>query len=898
MILNKQTNLILNLITILRIFLILGLVLYTNFIYGQNTFYGTVKDENKQPVISASVILKDSLGKIVDYTFTDDTGKYNLKTDKTGKLILSISSMGFEKTEIEVVSDTSQKQTKIDIELFSKSVELEEIVINSVRPITVDGDKVIFDAQSFSQGNEEVVEDLLKKIPGLNVTSDGTIKVGNQEVEKVMINNDDMFDKGYKILTKNMPVNPIDKIELLQNYSNNKHLKGIENSNKVALNLTLKEDYERQWFGNVQLGYGLASENRYEVKSNLMNFGNKSKYYFLTNMNNIGYDAVGDIDNLIRPNRQDELGDNQSANTLLGFGEDLPNLKTKRVNFNNAEMLSLNSIFTLSDKVKLKLLGFLNTDENDFFRNSFQSFSVGNTSFENTEDFIGRKKQITGFGKIDLTYDISKNKTFEYTGKFNKTDIKNRSNLIFNDELLNERLQSNNQLFDQKIAFTNKLKENKVLLLTGRYINEKTPQNYAVNQFLFSDLFSENANNTAQYSQNKMQFAGFEAHLMDKKEKGDLLELKLGTQFRNDNLNSIFQLKNDQIIISEPDNYQNNLEYSTNDLYFSAKYRFRFDKLSLLTQADFHQLFNRLDNESETKNQSPFFINPKIGLDWKINDKNKILTSYSYNTTNAKILDVYSNYVQTGFRSFLKGTNDFNQLNASNFLLNYTLGNWGDKFFANTFVMYSKNYDFFSTNSLISQNYTQSERIVIKDRDFLAISSSIDRYFKPIKSNLKLTLGLSQINFKNIVNNSDLREVKNNGYEYGFELRSAFRGIFNYHLGSKWNYNQVKTIVSNSFTDNMTFLDLSFRINNKFNIQTQTERYYFGSLDKNNNTYYFMDLDAKYVIKQNKLTLSLSGNNLFNTKTFRNYSITDISISKTEYRLIPRYILLKMEYRF
>ena len=96
----------------------------------------------------------------------------------------------------------------------------------------------------------------------------------------------------------------------------------------------------------------------------------------------------------------------------------------------------------------------------------------------------------------------------------------------------------------------------------------------------------------------------------------------------------------------------------------------------------------------------------------------------------------------------------------------------------------------------------------------------------------------------------------------------------------------------------MTFLDLSFRINDKFNIQTQTERYHFGSLDKINNTYYFMDLEAKYVIKQNKLTLSLSGNNLFNTKTFRNYSITDISISKTGYRLIPRYILLKMEYRF
>ncbi len=875
-------------------------LLFSQILIAQNTFHGTIKSEDGQPITSASVILKDSIGKILTYTFSDNLGKYSLKKDKMGKFILSVTSIGFEKKEIEV--DTSQKQTKIDIELFSKSVEIQEIVINSKRSITVDGDKIIFDAQSFSLGNEEVIEDLLKKIPGLNVSSDGTIKVGNQEVEKVMINNDDMFDKGYKILTKNMPVNPIDKIEVLQKYSNNKHLKGIENSNKVALNLTLKEDYQRQWFGNLHLGYGLASKNRYEVRSNLMNFGNKSKYYFLTNLNNIGYDAVGDITNLIRPYSTDDIssiGDDESAHTILSTDDFyVPKLKQRRINFNNAEMLSLNSIFTLSDKVKLKLLGFLNSDENNFYRTGFQSFSVGNTSFENTEDFTGRKTQLTGFGKIDLTYDISQNKTFEYTGKFNKTNIKNRNDLLFNDKLLNERLQSNNQLFDQKIAFTNKFKENKVLLLTGRYIDEKTPQNYSVNQFLFSDLFSENANNTALYSENKMQFAGFEAHLMEKKENGDLLELKLGTQFRNDDLNSIFQLKNDETIISQPNNYQNNLKYSTNDLYFSTKFRFKLDKLSVLTQADFHQLFNRLENESETKNQNPFFINPKIGLDWKINDKNKILTSYSYNTTNAKILDVYSNYVQTGFRSFFKGTNDFNQLNASNFLLNYTFGNWGDKFFANTFVMYSKNHDFFSTNSLIFQNYTQAERIVIKDRDFLAVSSSIDQYFKPIKSNLKLTLGLSLINFKNIVNNSDLREVKNNGYEYGFELRSAFRGFFNYHLGSKWNYNHVKTVVSNSFTDNMTFLDLSFRINDKFNIQTQTERYHFGSLDKINNTYYFMDLEAKYVIKQNKLTLSLSGNNLFNTKTFRNYSITDISISKTGYRLIPRYILLKMEYRF
>uniref|UniRef100_UPI00262A6C1B carboxypeptidase-like regulatory domain-containing protein n=1 Tax=Flavobacterium sp. TaxID=239 RepID=UPI00262A6C1B len=852
-------------------------------------------------IISGSIILKDNTGKIITYTYTDESGEYVLKTEKSGKFVLIASSMGYEQKSIDISIENKNEIKTIDFLLLSKVTELKEIVIESKRPITIKNDTIIFSSDSFKQGNEQVVEDLLKKIPGLNIDANGTIKVGNQEIEKIMIDGDDMFEKGYKILTKNMPVNPIDKVELYQNYSNNKHLKGIENSNKVALNLTLKEDAKRVWFGNITASYGMFSENQYEVRSNLMNFGKKNKYYFLTNLNNIGEDATGDINHLIRPYRFDEagsIGDDQSVNSLLGLGFDTPNLKQKRVNLNNAEMLSLNSIFSLTEKVKLKTLGFLNTDEVDFFRNSLQLFSVGNTTFTNTENFVGRKTQLTGFGKIDLTYDISKTKTFEYVGKFNNTNEKNRSDLLFNNDLLNERLNANNQLFDHKVVFTNKFKENKVFLLSGRYINEKTPQNYSVNQFIFSDLFSENANNTKQFSENKMQFSGIEAHLLDKKENGDLFELKIGNQLRIDDLNTRFELLENENNLSFPNGYQNNLTYSTNDLYLSAKYRFKLKNFNLLTQTDAHQLFNQLENFGIKSHQNPFFVIPKIGLDWKINDKNKILTSYSYNTTNAAVIDVYSGFVQTGFRSFSKGLEEFNQLNSSSAILNYTYGSWGDKFFANTFIMYSRNNDFYSTNSFITQNYTQSEKIIIKDREFLSISSSIDRYFKPIKSNLKINLGATKTNFKNIVNNSDLREIKNFNADYGFELRSGFRGIFNYHIGSKWNYNQVETTINNNFTDNMSFLDLSFMFNDKFNIQLQSERYFFGNLDNDNNKYYFLDLETRYVVKENKLTFFLSGNNLFNTERFRNYSISDINISQTEYRLMPRYILLKMELRF
>jgi hypothetical protein len=892
----KQIMMILNNNNICLIF-----ILYFNLSYSQINIKGKITESNYNTIQNCNIILKDNTGKIITYTYTDEFGKYKLTADKKGQFVIIASSIGFGQKSIDLTLENKNETKIIDFTLTPKITELEEIIITYKRPITIKNDIIIFDADSFKQGNEQVVEDLLKKIPGLNIDENGTIKVGNLEVEKVMIDGDDFFEKGYKILTKNMPVNPIDKVELHQNYSNNKHLKGIENSNKVALNLTLKEDAKRVWFGNLKAGYGLFSENRYKVTSNLMNFGKKNKYYFLTNLNNIGEDATGDINHLIRPFRFDEagsIGDDESVNSLLGLGFDTPNLKQKRTNLNNAEMLSLNSIFTLSEKIKLKTLGFLNTDEVDFFRNSLQTFSVGNTTFTNIENFLVRKTQLTCFGKIDLTYDISNTKTLEYTGKFNKTNEKNRSDLLFNNDLLNERLNANNQLFDQKLVYSNKFKDNKVFLLSTRYIIEKTSQNYSVNQFIFVDLFTENANNTKQFSENKMQFAGVEAHMLDKKKNGDLFEIKIGNKLRIDDLNTRFELFQDEYNFVFPNGYQNNLTYTTNDLYLSAKYRFKLKNFTLLTQADAHQLFNQLENFNVKSNQNPFFIMPNIGLDWKINDKNKILTSYSYNTTNASVLDVNSGFVQTGFRSFSKGLEEFNQLNSSSAILNYSYGSWGDKFFANTFILYSKSNDFFSTNSFIAQNYSQSEKIIIKDREFFSISSSIDRYIKPIKSNLKINLGATKTNFKNIVNNSNLREVKNFNADYGFELRSGFRGFFNYHIGSKWNYNEVQTTIKNSFTDNMSFLDLSFMFNDKFNIQVQSESYFFGNLDKDNNKYYFLDLEVRYVVKENKLTFFLSGNNLFNKETFRNYSISDINISQTEYRLIPRYVLLKMEYRF
>ncbi len=881
-------------------FLLLGMSFFS---FSQTTIIGKIVDTTNISVPYANVLVKNQEKSIIVYTFSNEEGKYKLKTNKTGKFNILFSALGFESKTVPIEITTEKQEIKIDVILKEKAFELDEVIVHASKPITVKKDTIVFNVKSFLKGNEQVIEDLLKNIPGLNIDAQGTIKVGNQEVEKVMVDGDDLFERGYKILTKNMPVNPIEKVEILQRYSNNKLLKGIEQSDKVALNLILKEDAKGVWFGNFTLGYGISSKNQYSLQSNLMNFGKKNKYYFLTNFNNIGYNATGDVNHLIRPFRFNEpasIGDNESANTWLGLNAFVPNFKASRTNFNNAELLSLNAIFNPSKKLKIKTLGFFNWDENDFFRNSTQTYNINETVFTNTEDYILRKKKGIGFGKLDITYDISKTKMLEITSKYNNQNENSSNTLIFNEEQTNEKLKSKNTLLDQKVTFTNKFKPTKILLLTGRYINEKTPQNYTINRFFYQDLFldTNGVNNVLQTSKNNMQFAGFEAHLMNRKNNGNLVELKFGNQFRRDALFSALSLKENSAVIELPTAYQNNTIYSSNNLYFKLKYRYKIKDFSITGNLGFHQLFNRLKLEGFSKNQTPFFINPSIGLDWKINKKNKITSTYSYNTTNAKILDVYNKYILTSFRSFSKGTGEFNQLNASTLIFNYQLGNWSDKFFANTFILYSKNHNFFTTNSVITQNYSQSEKIRIKDREFLSFSSKIDYYFKRISSNLKLDVGYSKSNYKNIINDSDLREIVSNNFNYGIELRSGFRGVFNYHFGTKWTTNEIKTTFKNTFTNNLSFLDLSFVFSNKLDLQLQTERYFFGNLNKENSTYYFADVNAKYTVKKNKLTFSLSGKNLFNTKTFTNYSISDISVSTTKYRLLPRYILLKMKYRF
>lgn len=873
---------------------------------SQETYEGIISDELGAPISQAIVILvQKETSKQLQYTLSDSAGKYSLFYENTcTACFLKFTKLGYSAVTLET---GTLKQT-YDVTLKEKEIALEEVIINApTRAITIKKDTIIFNAASFADGTETVAEDLLRKIPGISISDDGTIKIGNREVEKVMIENDDFFEKGYKTLTKNLPAAPIEKVEILQRYSNNKLLKGIEESDKVALNLTLNDESKRQWFGNIDLGYGLASENRYDSRANLLNFGKKNKYYFFTNLNNVGYDATGDIDNLIRSNRAGEpggIGDSEQVRTLVNFSNSIPYFEESRFRFNNAELLSLNAIFNPTEKLKIKTIGFANWDELAFFRNSTDRFVANQTNFTNTEDFTLKSNFVTLFGKIDLSYDLSKTATFEVVSKYSNTETSKRSDLLFNNAPRLQGLAQTNNRFDQKIAYSKKFKNNNALLITGRYIQEASPQTFTVSQNNFATLFdgSNTPDTISQQSAYRYQYAGAEAHWLDRKKNGNLFEIKAGSQLRADELQSDFSIINPAGSTITPAGFQNNLTYSVHDTYISSKYLYKFSKKwSVFALVNGHLITNRIDNRlnpTASDTETVFFINPSLNSALKINDKNKIVLSTSLSRRNAGITEVYDNFALTGFRNFSRGTGSFNQLDASSVSLVYTLGNWSDRFFANAFVTYTKSFDFFSTSSQINQDFTLSETVLFKDQELLSANLNVDNYLTFINSNLKGTFSYTSLGFQNIVNDSPIREITSNTYSYGAELRSGFSGLFNYHIGSTWRTSSIRSEgFENNFTNNKSFVDLFFVLSKKLNFTVASERYFFGNLETDN-TYYFADLTGRYDFKKNKLSLSLSGKNLFNTEIFREFSINDLGSSTTEYRLLPRYVLLKLTYRF
>ncbi|MEN0006903.1 MAG: outer membrane beta-barrel protein, partial [Bacteroidota bacterium] len=213
-------------------------------------------------------------------------GAFELQEVPAGDYLLQVTFIGYEAySRLIAVGTEVFEAGRIMMQPISQ--DLQEIVVEAERaPISMRGDTIQYNADAFQPPPNAPVEDLLRRLPGVEVDRNGTIRAQGKEVDKVLVDGKEFFGDDPKVATQNLPADIVDKVQVFDRKSEAAEFSGVDDGERsTTINLGLKEDKKKGYFGTVEAGYG--TENRTQLKGNVNRFTPTSQLSFLGRFNNI-----------------------------------------------------------------------------------------------------------------------------------------------------------------------------------------------------------------------------------------------------------------------------------------------------------------------------------------------------------------------------------------------------------------------------------------------------------------------------------------------------------------------------------------------------------------------------------------------------------------------------------
>lgn len=276
---------------------------------------GVVADENKEVLPSATVrLLAEKDSSYVNGVQTNANGVFNLQNVAKGKYIVDVSYVGYSNIYKNLSVDGNVRMDTIFMD--DTGIALKEVVVKGVKTeIKVMEDTIEYNADSYKTPPNAVVEDLLKRLPGVEVDSEGKITAGGKEVTKILVDGKEFFADDPKVASKNLPVDMVDKLQVVDRKSDLARLTGIDDGEEeTVINLTVKKGMKNGYFGTIEGGYG--TDSRYLGQFNINRFWNENQVTLLGNFNNIN--QLGFTDG--NGNRFRQFGGNQGLSTSQALG--------------------------------------------------------------------------------------------------------------------------------------------------------------------------------------------------------------------------------------------------------------------------------------------------------------------------------------------------------------------------------------------------------------------------------------------------------------------------------------------------------------------------------------------------------------------------------------------------
>lgn len=862
---------------------------FTKFSFSQ-TLKGSIQNQKKEP-ISANILIKKSQNKnlISEFYKGNENGEFTaVLKESYSKIYFEVSAMGYEKLFDSIVNPQKGKTYTYSYILRNKTIELEEVVIKDEK-FEIKDDTVTFNPKSYKDGTERKVEELIKKLPGMEVESNGTIKYRGKNVTSFQIEGDDLFGYNYAIGTRNISVNMVEQVQAIDNYSANPLLKGIENSDNVSINLKLKKG-KLDISGNGYIGSGFDNDikARNDLNFNLLGISKKYKSFGSVNYNNVGLNNTAEDYLLMSPNLDDIYNKEQIAKKIITENIFTSEFDTKRTNINNQLALNYNIIFRFSQKLSLKTnVSFMN-DKIYFSEINNTIFNSENISYKDQRETVMKpqNKEL----EIKLTYNASKVSLIEIETAFQKEKINSIHSIIQNQTSnFNTNLNSENSFWKNKLQYTYKISNNKALQFVSNYSNNTIPQELSIYPTIFS--FGGNLQKSEfekKYLSNKIVFLA-----SSKKVK---YVFTIGSIFENNPFNSNLLENN----IKLNPNFQNQFNYKKSMLYSEMGITFASENWKIqptLRISNINQKYKDIIDPINKSKNSLIFI-PNLNISYLLNNKSTFKISGNYEEKTPNEENLFTNFIAQNNR-FIK-LNQFNlelQQNQ-NYILSYRFNDLFTSFATNFTLIYDNKKNTYLSSVEIQNDFTAYNFFQLPTNiENYYLNFGIEKYVKFLNTTIKHTSNYGINNYKNIINQGVLRNNLSRNYNAYFFITTTFRLPLNFQ--NKFNYSNINFKSDNQNSNTNISINNSFQMlikPNKFWIFTFSYDYYLPNT-KNNDDFIFLDFEIKYKPQRTKwIEFLLTGKNLLNNKFHSQTENSDFQTTIYQSSLIPKYYLLTLNF--
>ncbi|MEO8774016.1 MAG: TonB-dependent receptor [Gelidibacter sp.] len=883
--------------------------------FAQIKVEGVVHDSVGNPLELANVIAINQQTKgLESYGITNHQGRYKLALTKNMTYTIQVSYIGM-KTFDEALS--VMESDLIKNFTLQEDNSLDEIHITYEMPVTMKGDTLVYNADSFNKGTERKLGDVLKNLPGVEVNDDGEIEIEGKKVGKVMIDGKNFFDGDSKLATRNIPASAVDKVQVLKNYAEVGQLSGVTNNmDNIAINIKLKAGKTNFWFGDITAGGGVSEDNGlYLLQPKLFYYSPKYSVNVIGDLNNIGEVAFTRRDyfnfsgGFRAPSRNSGTSINLGSNNL-GF----LSMQNNRAKAINTKFGAANLSYSPNKRLDLSGFVILSGNRTDLQENNSVQYtnSVLGIPDEDTQS-VTRQRSDLGMLKMSAKYKPNTTNQLDYDilGRLSKEsqDQNYVSSVIGSiDQFEKTKPFSVNQ----NLSYYYTLNETNIFAFEAQHLLQDEDPFY--NAIIEEKTNYETTANNLGLDPNQLDYN----IVQDKRVKTNQLDAKLdywnvlnsksninltlGTILSKQNFDSeIFQYLDDDTVFDPTPTFNNgldmnNTDYNFSDMYLGAHYQFKTGIFTITPGLSAHAYRSKNVQFGQEYNNNFFKILPDFDMRIQLKKSENISLTYAMNTQFTDVTNLARGIVLNNYNSIFSGNESLDNALAHNVRLNYFSFNMFNYTNVNGSISYSKKIDQI-------RNLTNFESVIRTNSPFNSTFAdetvtAFGRFQKRFgKFQASVNGNFSYSKFNQFI--QGLRSVNENySQTYGAELRTNFRQAPNVTVGYRYGLQDSdQGFTRSKFYTKTPSIEIDALILKTFTFRTDFSYNNFSNNDRTLNEYEFWNASLAYrKNKDAKFEYAVKATNLLNTKSQSQSNASNISVSATEYFIQPRFVTFRVIY--